>query len=887
MPKYRVIGLGEQTHGSATDTLARMDFLLAAIRKGSITICMEEGPIGATIIDDYLHRRHPFDTSPPYGGWRRVEYAYMFELIREAKERTGHDCRIIGVDPTAPWDGITPTKEMDEWTMRLWQQVQKLDACQKREERLKMRVAMMAENVLATVARPSEEIGQCFFFAHGFHVGKRMFEDGGKTSGYIIGEKLGKGYLAIAYVSAGGHWTCRADRKSERRHVEAMPEKECAAYAKRYEANALTPPVGVEIWSAGVNCDWRSTPHFITYLPDTTFDFIYMSPASSPSIIADQPLSTYLQPGVRFYCDRKRRDHPPNEWSSDLVESMLSSVASQIKWWYEKKLLIVQELRDGGLEQLRRLIWLYAKTKSGIITFWLPSIENVLRSDGREVRLLPHGGKFMSFPANEYEAYSERIMKRQPIITTRSQDEMGRYVIGEVVESVFGQLGVESIIYLPDGYHSHPYKDELTEGMRAQLEGYEAELIELRQISDLSRSEVSKEKSKTDSAPAASSKGVIEEVSSRYGIAVKQATEEFCRGYDLFNEAAASGNEIALGIFDSEENRLFAFFHELGHLLSPLRNRSPPLVIEAELEAWIQALRVSREEYGIRWSKQAFSYMIQRLMTYFSGEEEAADADIVRTKVIQFEHDPLAIIATAIAKTGKRIVDPETERKMTEKNRRGYLVIQKSLGRLIRRGWLRDISAAWELIDSSVEAKEWQPMLSEALKHRDVVVEGWKSIEEKAMNYLKNGLGIPASTLSSRSILAKIVLPRSHSGFTADHFRGVIYWGHDLDRPNYANVYLLHELMHVILFSIEGVDSAVGHALIELAVDNEFRIRLNEKGEYFDWEGHPYLAELEHALLDDWKAFLSMAKAKRDFIAFAKQMSKKYVGSEIHKRAMA
>jgi len=48
--------------------------------------------------------------------------------------------------------------------------------------------------------------------------------------------------------------------------------------------------------------------------------------------------------------------------------------------------------------------------------------------------------------------------------------------------------------------------------------------------------------------------------------------------------------------------------------------------------------------------------------------------------------------------------------------------------------------------------------------------------------------------------------------------------------------------MHILT---DHDSSDITHAVIELATDNELRIRLNRRGKYFDWPGHEHLKKIE------------------------------------------
>lgn len=93
--------------------------------------------------------------------------------------------------------------------------------------------------------------------------------------------------------------------------------------------------------------------------------------------------------------------------------------------------------------------------------------------------------------------------------------------------------------------------------------------------------------------------------------------------------------------------------------------------------------------------------------------------------------------------------------------------------------------------------------------------------------------------------------PKLRNGLTVDD--STIVWGHSEDFENYSSTYLAHELLHL---ATAHDPSDVTHAIIQLAADNEVRIRLNGHGDYFEHSGHRYLVEIEKFLYPSWKSFL-------------------------------
>lgn len=80
--------------------------------------------------------------------------------------------------------------------------------------------------------------------------------------------------------------------------------------------------------------------------------------------------------------------------------------------------------------------------------------------------------------------------------------------------------------------------------------------------------------------------------------------------------------------------------------------------------------------------------------------------------------------------------------------------------------------------------------------------------------------------------------------------------------------------MHTIFWENKSKNS---HAIIELATDNELRIRLNKKGKYFKEGkfdiGHDHLRKLEQKILPHWKDYLEN-KGKKNIFELEKELRK-------------
>lgn len=107
-----------------------------------------------------------------------------------------------------------------------------------------------------------------------------------------------------------------------------------------------------------------------------------------------------------------------------------------------------------------------------------------------------------------------------------------------------------------------------------------------------------------------------------------------------------------------------------------------------------------------------------------------------------------------------------------------------------------------------------------------------------------------------------ITHPSLKNGMNYAHLNlNIIEFGHYEDFPNYFTIYMWHEILHFYLGS-----SDLEHAIIELIVDNELRIKLN-KGKYPPFEGHKELDSLKQKILPYWRKYLeNKAKNIYEFI---------------------
>lgn len=170
-----------------------------------------------------------------------------------------------------------------------------------------------------------------------------------------------------------------------------------------------------------------------------------------------------------------------------------------------------------------------------------------------------------------------------------------------------------------------------------------------------------------------------------------------------------------------------------------------------------------------------------------------------------------------------------------------------------------------KLLKDWLKSPEVKKLIEETIKYRDWLEEEWEKKGTKSLLELENIIRMP---LPEQEISVYITHPNLRNGMALNS--KIIVWGHSEDWLNYSIVYLCHEIMH-ILFWNEKSNRDIVHAVIELAVDNELRIRLNKKGQYFQEDrlrvGHQKLRKIERELLPFWKKYLNNPNINlKDFI---------------------
>lgn len=186
---------------------------------------------------------------------------------------------------------------------------------------------------------------------------------------------------------------------------------------------------------------------------------------------------------------------------------------------------------------------------------------------------------------------------------------------------------------------------------------------------------------------------------------------------------------------------------------------------------------------------------------------------------------------------------------------------------------LSDTAKGIEKISQEIiKSKEFKKIFSETIDYKNFVEEQWEKNNEVVWKYFKEVLNI---NIPKDKISVYIFHNKTYHG-NANPNTKTILWAHSEDWKNYTTVYLAHEILH-LLADKKCEDQEIMHALIELATDNELRIRLNKKGQYFKETkyniGHKYLRPLEKKILPYWKKFLT--EKNKNIFQLEKEIIKK------------
>lgn len=225
------------------------------------------------------------------------------------------------------------------------------------------------------------------------------------------------------------------------------------------------------------------------------------------------------------------------------------------------------------------------------------------------------------------------------------------------------------------------------------------------------------------------------------------------------------------------------------------------------------------------------------------------------------------------------------KKKAWEIDKNFYQILSQNLEALIiddglEKGIPRGVANLKKNLSALYKSSEFKTIFRQAERYAAVVEKQWKKNFTVSVGHLSDITKIDLSKID-KEITIYISHPRlSHGRSYVDEH--AITWSHPDEWKNYATAYLWHETMHHATADTQWAPHLM-HSLIELACDNELRIRLNGGGKYFEENGvpmgHKYLADLNKKLLPDWKNYLR--NPNEDIYQFEKQMRKKWHGEKL------
>ena len=170
-----------------------------------------------------------------------------------------------------------------------------------------------------------------------------------------------------------------------------------------------------------------------------------------------------------------------------------------------------------------------------------------------------------------------------------------------------------------------------------------------------------------------------------------------------------------------------------------------------------------------------------------------------------------------------------------------------------------------KLLEEVIKSPEFKKLLSDTQEYKDWLEKEWKQKKDQTTKELENILRMQ---LPNKIFKVFVIAPIVGGGSYLGNYK--IFWGHKENWSNYNIVYLMHEVLHELIQR-----EKYAHEVVELATDNELRIRLNQGGEYFvekgEKVGHPRLLKKEKELLPKWREYLRDNSA--NILTFVEEVS--------------
>jgi hypothetical protein len=167
---------------------------------------------------------------------------------------------------------------------------------------------------------------------------------------------------------------------------------------------------------------------------------------------------------------------------------------------------------------------------------------------------------------------------------------------------------------------------------------------------------------------------------------------------------------------------------------------------------------------------------------------------------------------------------------------------------------------------SVLRTKEFKMIVKETQESLFKVKKEWEKNQRRALVEFCDIVRLPLDPSCATVLITHPALPNGRNYPS----QNAIGWTYRKDWKNYNTVYLMHEFLHL---QTDGrfKRGDVMHAIVELATDNELKIRLGGTGNYFE-NGHSGLKKLEKKIYPFWKEYLQ--ENKENLIQFNRRMEK-------------
>ncbi|MBX9573817.1 MAG: hypothetical protein K2X77_33280 [Candidatus Obscuribacterales bacterium] len=280
-------------------------------------------------------------------------------------------------------------------------------------------------------------------------------------------------------------------------------------------------------------------------------------------------------------------------------------------------------------------------------------------------------------------------------------------------------------------------------------------------------------------------------------------------------------------------------------------------------------------------SKHLFKSRSERIPNYYS--KTPSDHGKNPQSHLSFRIDPDYLVYSTLTAPSRRILDVPMREQVTSFQNRAWNLDKPAFNylkdndlhlKILQKRPIENGSAISERSSRLVQQMKADPsfrlLLLDTEKALAKVKKEWHQNYSKTNEIMQENTGITFD----RNIDVVITHPAIAQG--TSRYGNILFTDHSVRPESFANqntVYLWHETLHHHLppkyAGKKEID--VAHAAIELATDNELRIRLN-KGSYPPLVGHEFLANGRELLLPSWRNYLS--KEKKDIVSYINEAAK-------------